>query len=260
MRVMKELTSALIPVLLGIALSVSGCTRQSDDQMAGETDHDEMGEHQGGGMSMDAVVVNPDVYKVLHEDDRVRILEMSLPVGVNDGMHSHPDEAVYFIKGSKVRIHLPEGEPLEMDVPDGAPLSHEAWTHSVENIGDSDLHAIIVEQKSGARDSAGVVPDGMAAAETSPDYYSVLLEDERVRMLDMHLPAGQKDNDHVHSAEAAYFLSGGKANIHLPDGNVIEAEVPDGGTLSNPSWEHYVENVGDTDIHAVVVELKQPAM
>lgn len=257
---MKQLTSYLTPFLTCVALSVGACTQQSGDQMAGENAEHEMAEHQDEGMSMDPVVVNPDVYKVLHEDDRVRILDMTLPVGVTDGMHSHPDEAVYFIAGSKVRIHLPEGEPLEMDVPDGAPLSHEAWTHSVENIGDRAIHAIVVEQKPGARDSAGVVPEGMAANETSPDNYSVLLQDERVRMLDMHLPAGQSDNDHVHPSEAVYFLTGGKAKIHLPDGNVAEVEIPDGGTLSNPSWEHYVENVGDTEIHAIVVELMQPAM
>lgn len=255
MRVMKHLTSTLTPGLLVIALSLSACAQQSGDKMAGEMEQEEAAGPSDEGMSMDAVVVNPNVYKVLHEDERVRILDMSLPAGVTDGMHSHPDEAVYFIKGSKLRIHLPEGEPLEMDVPDGAPLSHEAWTHSVENVGDTDLHAIVVEQKPGARDSAGVVPEGMGAAETSPDYYSVLLEDERVRMLDMHLPAGEKDNEHVHPAEAVYFLSGGKAKIHLPDGQVMDAEIPDGGTLSNPSWEHFVENTGDTDIHAIVVEL-----
>ena len=46
----------------------------------------------------------------------------------------------------------------------------------------------------GARDSAGVVPEGMGAAETSPDVYSVLLEDDRVRILEMKLPAGQSDS------------------------------------------------------------------
>jgi quercetin dioxygenase-like cupin family protein len=225
--------------------------------MTDDATHDETVEQEPTSMSMAADVVNPNVYSLLHEDERVRILEMNLPAGVNDGMHSHPDEAAYFVTGSRLRIHLPDGESVEMDVPDGAPLSHEAWTHSVENIGDADLKAVVVEIKEGARDSAGVVPEGMSAHETSPEVYSVLLEDERVRILEMKLPAGQSDSEHVHSAEAVYFLNGGKANIHLPNGETVEAEVPDGGVLSNAMWKHRVENVGETDIHAVIVELKE---
>ncbi|HUF09444.1 MAG TPA: hypothetical protein VMO47_09000, partial [Rhodothermales bacterium] len=246
----------LIPGLFALTLVIGGCAQQSSDQMSNDMATDTMA-HDGDGMSMDATVVAPDVYTVIHEDERVRILDMKLPAGVTDGMHSHPDEAVYFIKGSKLRIHLPDGESMEMDVPDGAPLSHEAWTHTVENIGDSLLHAVVFELKEGARDSAGVIPEGMGAAETSPDVYSVLLEDERVRILEMKLPAGQSDNEHVHTAEAVYFLSGGRARIHLPNGEVIEAEVPDGGFLSNPMWQHRVENVGESEVHAVIVELKE---
>ena len=73
----------------------------------------------------------------------------------------------------------------------------------------------------------------------------------------MKLPAGQSDNEHVHPAEAVYFLSGGKVKVHLPEGDPLELEIPDGGTLSHVSWRHRVENVGETDIHAVIVELKE---
>ena len=44
---------------------------------------------------------------------------------------------------------------------------------------------------------------------------------------------------------------------HLGCGEAIAAEVPDGGVLSNPMWQHRVENVGETEIHAVIVELKE---
>jgi len=41
-----------------------------------------------------------------------------------------------------------DGEQMEMELPDGASMLHEAWTHEVTNIGDTEIRAIIVESKS----------------------------------------------------------------------------------------------------------------
>ena len=82
------------------------------------------------------------------ENDQVRVLEMTLTAGARDGQHSHQDETVYFEKGGKVKIHLPDDEVVEADLPDGHVMWHEAWTHTVENVGDTDIKAIIVERRS----------------------------------------------------------------------------------------------------------------
>lgn len=96
---------------------------------------------------IDPVTASPRNYKVLHEDDGVRLLEMRLPPGTSDVEHSHPSELVYFLKGSKVRVHVPGAAPIELDPPDGFVLPHEPWTHRVENIGQKELLAIIFEKK-----------------------------------------------------------------------------------------------------------------
>ena len=49
-----------------------------------------------------------------------------------------------FLTGGKVLITTADGE-MELEIPDGHVLSHEAWTHSVKNIGDTDIHAVIRE-------------------------------------------------------------------------------------------------------------------
>lgn len=95
---------------------------------------------------IDPVSVSPDNYKTLFEDDRVRVLEMTLPAGVSDTEHSHPSEVVYFLKGGKAEIHVGD-EAMEAEVPDGHVMAHEPWTHRVENIGTTDIHAIIFEMK-----------------------------------------------------------------------------------------------------------------
>ncbi len=96
---------------------------------------------------IDPVEVSPNSYKVLLENDQVRVLQMDLKAGETDETHSHPSETVYFIKGGKAKIHLPDGGAVEADIPDGHVMWNEAWTHQVENVGTSDVLAIIVESK-----------------------------------------------------------------------------------------------------------------
>ena len=94
---------------------------------------------------IDPVEVSPNEYKTVLEEDGVRVVEMVLPPGVSDTEHSHPTETVYFITGGKARIHLPDGSADELDIPDGMAMRHPAWTHRVENIGDTEIRAVIFE-------------------------------------------------------------------------------------------------------------------
>ena len=67
--------------------------------------------------------------------------------------------------------------------------------------------------------------------QVSPKNYKSLLENEHVRVMGMNLKAGEKDNTHSHHSETAYFIKGGKIKIHLPDGGVAEADIPDGHVM-----------------------------
>lgn len=96
---------------------------------------------------IDPTTAAPANYKLLMENEHVRVLEMTLAAGQKDNQHSHQDETVYFISGGQVKIHLPDGQAVDADLPDGHVMWHEAWTHTVENVGGSDIKAIIVESK-----------------------------------------------------------------------------------------------------------------
>lgn len=95
---------------------------------------------------IDPIVASPSEYKLLHDTPEARVVEMRLPPGVIDTEHSHPHEYVYFISGGKARIHVGE-ERVELDIPDGHVMDHEPWTHRVENIGTTEIHAVIFELK-----------------------------------------------------------------------------------------------------------------
>jgi beta-alanine degradation protein BauB len=98
---------------------------------------------------IDPVQSSPSHYRTILENDHIRALEMIVPAGQSDNEHSHPNETVYFVQGGKVRLHLEGGETAEAQFPDGHVMWHEPWTHRVENIGDRDIRAIIVESKNG---------------------------------------------------------------------------------------------------------------
>ena len=66
-------------------------------------------------------------------------------------MHSHPNYVVYVLKSFKARITLPDGTQRISERQAGDAYWNEAITHSVENIGPSDIHNLIVELKPGGK-------------------------------------------------------------------------------------------------------------
>jgi hypothetical protein len=73
----------------------------------------------------------------------------------------------------------------------------------------------------------------------------------------MTLPAGTSDIEHSHPNETVYFVSGGKVRIHVPGGDPMEAEIPDGHVMAHDPWTHTVENIGTKDVRAIIFERKK---
>ena len=91
---------------------------------------------------------------------------------------------------------------------------------------------------------------------TSPRFYKVLLENDQVRVLEYHLKAGEKEPMHSHSAGVVYVLSGAKLKFSYPDGRTETKSAAAGETIWREPVTHAVENVGDTEAHAIAIDLK----
>jgi quercetin dioxygenase-like cupin family protein len=98
-------------------------------------------------MADDATKVAPHIYKVLFENERVRMLDVTMEPGARSEMHSHPAYWVYFLAGGKVRFTAPSGETAEVEVPTGGSMWREGEEHSTENIGGTALRALFCEPK-----------------------------------------------------------------------------------------------------------------
>ena len=97
--------------------------------------------------AQDPVKTSPQYYKVLLENDQVRVLEYRLKAGEKEPMHSHPAGVVYVLSGAKLRFTYPDGRTEEKASPTGETIWREPTTHAVENIGDTEAHAIAVDLK-----------------------------------------------------------------------------------------------------------------
>jgi quercetin dioxygenase-like cupin family protein len=84
----------------------------------------------------------------------------------------------------------------------------------------------------------------------------VKFENERVRVLEAELPPGVKEQVHSHPAYVIYVLAGGKYRNYAADGKTTEGELKTGEVLYRDPLTHAAENIGDTTLHMILVELK----
>ncbi len=98
-------------------------------------------------MAGDALAVAPDHYKVVEENDRVRVLEFRGSPGTRTEMHSHPAVVAVVVTDSKVRFTLPGGQSQELELPAGMAMYQDAADHATEVLGDSESHVILIELK-----------------------------------------------------------------------------------------------------------------
>ena len=100
--------------------------------------------------AQDRATVVPGM-KVLLDNDCVRVQYHDVAVGQKVPMHSHPNYVVYTLKPFKARITLPDGTQRISERKAGEAYWNEALSHSVENVGSTDIHNLIVEMKPGGK-------------------------------------------------------------------------------------------------------------
>ena len=94
--------------------------------------------------------------------------------------------------------------------------------------------------------------------QTDPDKYSVLFENDHVRVLNYQDKPGDRTQPHYHPASVMYTLSTFSRRLAAGDRSVVVTKNP-GEVNWLDAQEHFGENVGDTDTHVIFVELKNAA-
>ena len=97
-------------------------------------------------MDDDPVRTNPELYRLLFENDRVRVLEYLDRPGDRTAPHRHPDSVMVTLSAFTRRISA-GGREVEVELPAGHARWVAAQEHAGENIGTGQTHSIFVELK-----------------------------------------------------------------------------------------------------------------
>jgi beta-alanine degradation protein BauB len=96
---------------------------------------------------LDPLKVASDTHKLVFENQFVRVLEVTVPVGKLEPWHKHGRRVVVDLNDFSTRSTERGGQPKESHRKAGTARWSEALIHQVENIGKTEGHAFSIELK-----------------------------------------------------------------------------------------------------------------
>jgi quercetin dioxygenase-like cupin family protein len=104
------------------------------------------------------------------------------------------------------------------------------------------------------------VPAALAqdAAKVDSQHYKVESENSRVRVLRVKYGPHEKSVMHAHPDAVAIFQTDARVKFTYPGGKTEERDMKAGETLFTPAVVHLPENLSDSDMEVILVELKTP--
>ena len=94
------------------------------------------------------------------------------------------------------------------------------------------------------------------AVKVDPKHYSVVSENDQVRILKVHYGPHEKSVMHSHPNTVAVFLTDAKGTFTFPDGKKQDFAVKAGESQFATAGTHLPENTGDAGMDVIVIELK----
>ncbi len=143
---------------------------------------------------------------------------------------------------------------------EGTPMAEVAGP-IVESLDEKFMENYLDASRIEVRPSTRQKPDEQVAqidaVAASPEIFTVLLENDHVRVLEYALRPGEHDRPHTHPPKLMYVLEGGRLQI-TPDG---EAPFISDEEAGHASWSparalHTAENVGESNVRILLVEPK----
>jgi hypothetical protein len=107
----------------------------------------------------DPAVTDADLYRVVFENERVRVLEYRDRPGDRTHPHEHPDSVMYTLSAFRRRVSSGD-RTAEISLNAGQVRWVPAQEHVGENVGDTETHTLFIELKESTH-------AGSAASESS---------------------------------------------------------------------------------------------
>ncbi len=92
------------------------------------------------------MVTDPQLYRVLWENERVRVLEYRDVPGDATHLHSHPDSVMVTLSSFQ-RVISAGGREAQVDLEAGQVRWLDAQEHQGRNVGETATHSVFIELK-----------------------------------------------------------------------------------------------------------------
>ena len=93
-------------------------------------------------------------------------------------------------------------------------------------------------------------------AKVASDVYTLVQENDRVRIFNVTFKPGQKTVMHGHPDHVVHVVTPYTLRLTLPDGKTQEVPLKAGQVIWMPAGQHAAENIGKTEGRALVIEMK----
>lgn len=103
----------------------------------------------------------------------------------------------------------------------------------------------------------GFATQTAVAGDEETSIANVLLENDKVRIVENIRHPGTKVPMHSHKAYIAYFFSPCKIKFTFPDGKTKVKDMPAGKLVWSDGVTHAAEVLGNTDLHTLHIQFKK---
>jgi quercetin dioxygenase-like cupin family protein len=207
--------------------------------------------------AQDPVKVSPEHYKVLLDNDQVRVLRATRGPREKAPMHSHPEYVAVYLTDLDQKNTAPDGSTQEVHRKAGAVSHSDPLSHAEENISDKPLEVIVIELKDKPAGASTYQYDPATdPVKLEPQYHKVEFENDRVRILrtrlEPHVPAPM----HTHPNYVTVYLTDVHTKMTMADGTVNDNRRKKSEVGYRAGLKHKTENVEDQPADEIQVELK----
>jgi quercetin dioxygenase-like cupin family protein len=207
----------------------------------------------GAALGQDIVKADPAHYKIEVENDLVRVVRFTLEPGGSEAMHGHPDRVNVNLTPLHALITSPDGAASERTGESGAVAFRPAEKHSAKNLSKEPLELVFVELKpfkAGAK--AALQPE----TDFDRSIQSVVLENDRVRVLHNRYAPGQRLGTHTHPPRVAVLLTDADVREEPAEGEPRVIKGKRGLVVFSPATKHAIVNAGTAPLETIEIELK----
>lgn len=188
------------------------------------------------------------------ENEFLRVFDVVVPAGDTTLFHIHDKDYAYVALGDAVlKAQLLGKDEQDLKLRNGdVGFTKATITHRVRNVGQTPFHNLTIEFLKPAGVTSGGTPEPVAAPQ------SLVLENERMRVIRMVLKPGESTGIHSHLRPGiGIAVSAGSIRVQAEGQPAEERQVTPGFfSLRDHLLRHTITNVGKTSFESIDIEVK----